>query len=472
MADSLFSTEFASAANAAQLGGIEIPIPDRMRWDMSRFPLKLYRNRRGSFSTNLKVREIAGIKAIFDGLASGATKVVFAKRSQANDSGNGLTEATAKQSVRSAIAVGEADSTATAVLCMVAPGDYEAATSMVTTGNLYPSKPTAVIGYGGEVIISTTASTLNWTLDSGASYKVIRSNVARIISRVSLDARGNGIPFAMYASKAAYDAAVGDAYYLDTSGSSSGGTANTLYAKHGDGRVLSGATVRVMLNAAACRPGNQHFYTSGVTWMGGIAAVLQKNDALTTMNIGAERCNFLYPGPDGGLSGAGCRADINGIMAINECLAGYMLNDAYSATGDYGNGDTHALIMSCEGYEIGAVPALSCNMTTGHKNTTSIVTNPIGTKSAGGAHRYVDDARAFILGGRTSNDRGDGMSGGGTPSSALNAGNTAEIYAIEHSIDRCLHAMITYETGKIFYRDVETGGGLITQAAAGSIVTF
>lgn len=468
----LIAGGLASALADIGAGSTPLVFEPSFDWDFTKYPVRVRRERQGLYSSDFNPRtDVPDFKAIFDGVAAGTTQVVYADASKADNSGNALTAATAKRGVYAAWQAAEAVAGKTATLLMVAPGDYDRSIDFLGTGAggpFYPSRPIAVVGYGGVApLIGPFILNVPWAPD-GAGFSATRASYARCTNKLSKDSYGKERPFTWFATKAAALASTGvDAVFFDTA-------TNLLTIKRADGATPSDANTRVLVEANSCSPGPMPFYAQGIDWIGGQSGCLQRNNNTASTPIVLEDCALLVPGVDTKDLGNAAATDYPGLLALVRCHFGFTRRDAVSPNGVNCTADNrhHLLVIGCTASAIGD-RQLSCNVTTGHGNDVATASGgtgfgirliEVGTNgylSAGGARRFIGRTKAAICGGLTDGDRGDVAFGGTTPSMAVASEDYAEVYVYEHSIRRCEIALSVTANAKLFVHAPVLGGGRV-----------
>lgn len=450
-----------------------IALPAAAGWNEARFPVSVSRDGRGSYSTDWAPRkDVAQIKAIFDGEGAGTTGVYYANAAAANDGGNGLTAATAKRVARSAVKLGEDDASKSAIIVYCLEGDYDRTLDFLLTatgGGVAPSKPLALIAVGNvKMGPFTPPGAVTWAADtsvdaSGKTYKATRASTARVTNKLNLDPRyGKEVPHSLFASAAAAGASSGvDALAI---------VGNDIWVKRADGAPVTDANTRVILNAAACAPGAQPFYTQGIDWYGGVSGCFQRNIATINPAV-AEDSWFLMPGIEGSYTAstiANCvTVDGDNLVALVRCGFGYPIADFINGHGFQGR--NHLLVIDPAGF-IGFGQAVSSQVLTGHGADNSggelstrmlaINVDGSGGHSAGAARRFVGRSTLIEFGGISDADRGDVAAGGNVPSTGVQADEAAQIWLYEHDVKRCVNAYTVATNARIFLQGGSPGGGL------------
>lgn len=435
-------------------GGIPLGLveaPEGFAWNFTRYPINIYRQGPGQYSTDLDPKDLmpAGFWS---------SPVYYVDASKSDDSLAGLAPATAKQSIRGAIAAAVA-ANATGVIIYIKQGLYDRTkdlTKSATGTPVMPEIPVALIGYGGRVDHGPVAL-LTWTADTG-TYIAARSNVARVLDTTRKDAEGNYIEIPLVADATAL-AAAEEGWFQDGA---------NCRVKRKDGKAPTNATTYVlMLNSPSLRFGTQAVYISGISAIGGVTGTLQASD-VSNQNLVAVDSSFAFSGA--ATSSSATRAvyvdNRDGLAAFFRCKAGQVPTDAFNFhMANYltaGIKPLHALTVDCRGIFNGVTVnnnnQNSCNGWTLHENVVGIDIGGTYLKSRGGSLADIDSTQAWLLGTLSGDDLGDGS----FPSHSFRAGDSAKIWAQE---TRGTGSIYSYHAssgaGPIIYtRECQDGGGL------------
>jgi hypothetical protein len=200
-----------------------------------------------------------------------------------NDANDGSTWALAFKSIWKGTTAGNA--AAVPYTVNIAPGTYFRANSFSNNGTeVVPTQTCVFKGVGGKVVC-INGDSHTWTLESGTTYQVTRSNAKRVFELDTFDADGDFYEATLAASLAACRATPGS-WYTD-------GT--TTYMNRRDGAQPTAANTMVILisvnSIRAATTGNMHMY--GITQYGGNNGCI-KISGNTTGKFYAEDCAFKY----------------------------------------------------------------------------------------------------------------------------------------------------------------------------------
>lgn len=472
---------FGQSLMARGIGGVQIPFDANFDWPVAKYPVNVFRDRRGTFSTDYDGKQaLSSIKAIFDGVAATTTGVYYVDIAKADDTGNGLTMATAKKSIRAARDLAEADGTKTALIIYVKAGFYPIDHNFNGGTPTFPSKPTAVIAVNGRAVVTTAVKNITWALDgadtSNRTYNVTRSNTRWVLNRLAQDTHGDFAKFTRLASAALVQTSVGiNAYFWDT------GT-NLLTAKRADGLPISFENTAVLLGNEAMRTKTVSLYLSGVDVYGGVTGSLQCNDG-GTFDVMAEDCTFHcngydYESPSATTQVNSITADFKGLLLLNRCgwsksggdglnLHGFTVNAGDIALGNRMFG----LAINCRGRDIGAPAIASCNHLTVHGTDDAsggtfeaacrmIAINPDMAGSSGGMVAFGGANQVALFGGTLDGDRGDAFAN--IASLAIGHSGTSKFFGYE-VISRNNEISLKTEGNAIDYlRGFQPTGGRVT----------
>lgn len=334
----------------------------------------------------------------------------YADASRPTDTGDGLSWATAKRAIGSAITAGNAQGNP--FIVMVRAGVYTRGLSPTgASGTIVPNKPCAIVAVGGRVETGFFDE-LNWVRDQGTTYSAARSNVRRIVDLARVDGRGLYPDLAWAASLAAC---------RETPGSWWTDNAN-LYVNRGDGSAVSNANTRAFMIVGATGPlrmsSGGNMYVSGLDLQGALPILLSGSPGNRFV---AEDCTARYSsGEDGVITAASGPRD--GVTVLDVAGAAFIRCDASANQKDGFNahigGSTRPFMftMDCTGQSNGRLGSTSCNGITTHDGCKGIDLRGVYVDNAGGQVAIVhDDTQLWCIDTLAHDSRGDMIHGGIVP---------------------------------------------------------
>lgn len=264
-----------------------------------------------------------------------------------NDANAGTSWALAFKSIWKATTAGNTAAVPYAV--NIAAGTYYRANSFSNNGTtVAPSKSCVFRAVGGQVVcINGDAHT--FTLTSGTTYQVTRSNVARVFDTLNVDADGDFKELPLAASLASCDATPGS-WYTDNV---------TLYINRSDAAAVTSSNVMVLLKATesikATTSGNMHLI--GVTQYGGNSGCIVISNNATGKFYG-EDCVFKFS------SNSTYVDNVTGLdyalIVFNRSVAAKAQKDGFNYHSASGSVPT-AIHFDCMGYGNGTAVASTSN---------------------------------------------------------------------------------------------------------------
>lgn len=233
-------------------------------WEL---PFEILQNGR-IFSTNLDLQAYAGIVV---------ATTYYVDRAMADDTGNGLTPATAFQKVTTALGKANVDR------IYIKAGTYELG---YTWGVTSPARNVEIIGYGGTVRLSAHRAGLAWVLD-GAHYEVSQAvKIWNVWDASVLDANGDYTMLTRVANEAAVEATAGTWYWDDAS--------DMLFVRTSDDRAPDADILPMeTLSYGGYMNTAKTLYLEGLSFEGGaIAFGFSTSSAVT--RVYAKNCTFKY----------------------------------------------------------------------------------------------------------------------------------------------------------------------------------
>lgn len=212
------------------------------------------------------------------------TSVFYVDSTRPNDAGNGLTWATAKQSIQSAITLANASGVASRI--MVKAGVYN---RFISIGQDSLPKtltvPIVLQAVYGRVVTGPF-DTLTWTKSVGLNntYQAARSNVQLVCNITMLNHRGDYLRYPHVASAAVCDVTPGS-WYTDNV---------TIYVHHSESVPVTNNNLRAYVNAINADFKTPHnLYIRGFDFEGGNNSPLTLRDGENNVVI-LEECTAKY----------------------------------------------------------------------------------------------------------------------------------------------------------------------------------
>lgn len=270
-----------------------------------------------------------------------------------NDANNGSTWALAFKSIYKATQAGNTAAVPYAV--NIAAGTYYRLNGFSNNGTtVTPTQSCVFRAVGGQVVcINGDAHT--FTLTSGTTYQVARSNVKRVFDTLNVDADGDFIELPLVADLATCRATPGS-WYTDNV---------TLYINRADGEAVTSSNVMVLLKTTnsikATTSGNMHLY--GVTQYGGDSGciVISQNAA---GKFYGEDCIFKFSSNNAYADNV-TALDYE-LIVMNRCVAAKGQKDGFNYHAS-GGSIPQAIHFDCIGYGNGtAIASTSNNGATTH----------------------------------------------------------------------------------------------------------
>ena len=264
-----------------------------------------------------------------------------------NDANDGSTWALAFKSIWKGTTAGNA--AAVPYTVNIAPGTYFRANGFSNNGTeVIPTQTCVFQGVGGQVV-GINGDSHTWTLESGTTYQVTRSNAKRVFELDTFDADGDFYEEPLAASLAACRATPGS-WYTD-------GT--TTYMNRRDGAQPTAANTMVILisvnSIRATTSGNMHMY--GITQYGGNNGCI-KISGNTTGKFYAEDCTFKYSANAGYVDNV--QSLDYALCVFNRCIASKAQKDGFNF--HIANSVIPAAVLfDCKGYGNGTATASTSN---------------------------------------------------------------------------------------------------------------
>jgi hypothetical protein len=334
----------------------------------------------------------------------GATNY-YVNAAAANDAGDGLSWAAAKQKISSAITLG--NTAAVPYTVNVAAGFYDRNKAFTGSNGATVTVPTqpCIIRAVGGVVITHAAGALTWTVEAGTTYKATRSNVNRVLDWATRDADGEFVEFTKVSTLVACTSTPGT-WYTDNV---------TVYVNRTDAAAVTDAnTGALLLNVDGIETssgGNMHLI--GVQQYGGANGAFRPRNA-ANFRVYAEDCRFGFT-TNATAADAVVSLDVDLFVGLR-CIASHAQKDGFNF--HIANSKIpKAVLVDCVGFENGTVTSqASCNGATMHDGGLLIDINGRYYRNYGGDCAHVDaGTEAWHIGTQTRDSYGDVARGGETP---------------------------------------------------------
>ena len=386
-------------------------------WDYTAHPINIYQSSPGRYRTDLDPRSKVNA-AIWSG------PTYYVDGSRPNNSGDGLSEATAVQSIAVALNKLNTNASATGGRIMIknSAGGYDRTrdtndtANTNTLNNIVPSKPVAFIGYGGKPLVGPFAN-LTYTQD-GLSYIAPRSAVNRVLF---LDDKGK------YSIEAVQRASVAD---VNAYGGWIQDGAN-VRIRHPQGDVISNANAKVFVGAPGFTVGgnNVDVYIENVEYIGGSGGCVTSL-AASTRNLVFVDVEGHHPGGVGALARNVFPVDNQtGFLGFWRCVAYGGSADGFNIHGV--SGQVYVLLVDCVGFDNGRTGSTSNQGLTVHEGCIVFDLNGRYFGNAGGNVRNIDTSQMASFGTSCNDDRGDTIFGGLVSPVDFKFDNTAKFWGVD-----------------------------------------
>ncbi|PZU10916.1 hypothetical protein [Sphingomonas sp.] len=395
---------------------------------------------------------------------AGAINTFYVDISRPDDTGDGLTWATAKKTGTAAIDLGNAG--ANPFIIYAAAGTYSRANFFART----PTKPCAIIGVGGRVVTGYFDLTGGWSLDTGTTYKVTRADIRRCLDLRGVDQDGL-FPDLTYATSLANCRATPGSWWTDNA---------TVYVNRGDGAEVTDANTRLLIstgyNAMIRSSNGGNMFLKNFDCQGGQPLILTNSP---TNRFVAEDCTFRYSSGDDGVVTATV-APQHGVTIFNLLGAAFIRCDASGNQSDGFNShiasgvQAFVFTMDCTGFNNGRKGAASCNFITTHDGGKWIDLRGKARRNAGGQVAIVNDNTAmWCIDTDCAESRGDIVIGGTVPSSDYlvdqteGGGTKVTLY-----LENCRSAGSLYPLNARYGTIISRGGSMVgsSLSALGGVI--
>lgn len=460
--------QFEADRIAARASLSRVSPPAGFGWDFSSYPVNIFKDGPRHFATDVDTRSFIP-SDVWNG-------PVYYVSSSGINTNNGTSPSTPVRSLWKARQLLEASASPAGIIMAMANADTgiiwwdrandfndNGAAGGGTAGGVAPTKPFALMSWGGQSYMGNVVNSLAWTYDSTSkTYSATRSSVACVID-ISQYNRW-GIYKRLSKITAGADLAATRTLVGAAPGSYALTASNELVIRLDNDAAVSDTTVRVVLNTVdALKLGAVSAYISGFSLLGSTLTGAVNAASAATRNIVMEDCDASFAGQDGGTARNNYAVDnLTGLAILRRCKGAAALADVFNWHAVSGNG--HGLMIDCEGVDAGhdgASPVnLSNQIVTLHETFKLISLNTKGSFASGGCVRNINTSQHWDLGSEYAFDRGDVRFSGGTQiSSGVVMNDTAEYWGDCITVRGCQQTFYATASAKIHLRDaVEMGG--------------
>lgn len=357
----------------------------------------------GAWETDLTPDDVFGASVV----SYFGTSVFYCDVTSGTDGGAATSWGTARRKIQDCIALGNA--TGGPYIVYIKAGTYgrDRGFSLGGTGTL-PTQRCAFIAVDGRVV-NHTADPITWGAADGTypnTYKIAKSNVARVVRPDIVDADGDLLQLTYVADQATCNTTPNSWSQVDAN-------ANLCVNLNGD--VASDSTVRAMRKSPGLAVNSGvDVYIEGIDFQGGaegaVAGCLFLG-ASTTRKFWAEDCTFRYAG--GTINGTQAAHDnvtilnSDGFHVFNACQSSRAAKDAFNNHNSDGSASSFVLTIDCTGRYNGDLPSTSNNALTGHEYTQHIDLNGDYRYARGGLVAFIANSAFMGLGTTVKFDRDD-----------------------------------------------------------------
>lgn len=389
----------------------------------------------------------------------------FVDPTKADNTGDGLSWATAERDINAAITVTNADGAATAmrVNCLANDFYHQQRTINGTTAfpnGVQPTKPAAFIASGGRVRHISCTSEDTWASAGSGVYTGGPGNALQVFDRLTLDAFGNYTEITARVDQAAVAAA--SEGWADVGAN--------LAVKRPDGLSPSKTNTLILrnLNVALFNTSTAELYVEGFDFEGGQFGAMG-HDPVTTGNLVFVNSTFKYSGEPNNLIAAFRPRQINGLVYAEDCEASRAVSDGFNFHQDGAAGPMYVFIARARALSNGRLTSVSNNAFTTHDSVIAwVVGLTCGDSFAGSDFHCIENTKTYALGCTiTATTRG------GAGNAAVKASNSAIIWLEDCVITAppgqyALHA----EGGTIYTRNCTIIGDVLTDGGSPPITPF
>lgn len=382
-----------------------------------------------------------GLFDLFSSARSAPVTTYYVDFAKADNTGDGLTLATAKKDIHAAVTA--ANATTTSAKIFVAAGEYVRSSNFSNGNNVFPTVDIAFIATGGRSVVGAFDTFVNPTVTDAVNYPnvyaAVLANVNRIMDRKTLNRFGNYLDLALVTSVIICNQTPGSWYY-DT------GT-NTYYIHRADGAAPTAVNTRLLrasvANSKITSPVSVFFGgalpADGFDLEGGNAGgcinYVPTVKPATNKACVVSNCSLKYAGGRAEVTATGFAVNsIHGIAALFNCRSDANWTDAYNAHNtSIVTAVSHFMTVNCTDNDNGRGTATSCNGWTTHEDVVGLDVCGINTGNRGGTYRSINTTVSWLVHPVVINDYGDILQGGSVPPTAFRTDNTA-IYFIDRMV--------------------------------------
>lgn len=423
--------------------------PALFTYTRSLFPFDFWRDATGRVRSNFTRQAFCPTPDVTPWLA---VTTYYVDINQANDTGDGLSWATAKKSINAAITTGNGQ--ANPYIVYVRAGTYPRGNCPSgSAGTVIANKACSLIAVGGRVVTGFFDA-LAWTLDQGTTYRATRAGSRRAIRLDTVDQDGLFPDYTWVVDLATCRATPGS-WYTDNT---------TTYVNRADGAAVNDANTRILLTVGSTSPlpmtTSGNMYVSGFDFSGNTPCILFGNAGGRFV---AEDCTFRYSAGDDGII-VGTTGLRNGVSMGNIEAAAFIRCDASANQVDgfnsHASSGTQAFVftMDCTGFNNGRPRAQSCNAFTTHDGGKWIDLRGIAARNAGGQVAIVQDGTAmWCIDTLCYDSRGDQIYGGTVPPSDFLV-DQGSVGGCKLFLENCAAATSQYSLN-VRYGAIYTRGG-------------
>lgn len=427
--DDLAAPDITIAGGALRVnmsGALQTPqaceIPSGLSWDQVNYPLTITSTVEGTGAVSLDPL------SFFSGYASRPTYWVDVARP--DDTGDGLTEATAKRTISAAVTL--ANTGGVAARIRVKAGFYNRNRNF-SQGSIYPTVDIVFEAYNGRPNVTTAETGLTWTANATYAWvsQATRSSVSRVFDLKLKDGDGAYIELTK----------VADLVTVSATPNSWTEVAGVTYVNRIDRTLVTDATTMVLLAVDNLRmqgTSQQSILLVGETAKDGFDVIGGQSGAWRTVYTGgaggtrkvhaAIGCTFRYSGHSTGSVGGVAVEGLNGLAFFKNCDASFGVTDCWNWHNALG-ASMYVLTVNCTGIRGGQFSYTSCNGWTGHDSVIAIDVCGYYDRNKGRTVHFIDSAKVFLAGTTLRSSLGDKAAGGTNEPGELTAENTVQMWA-------------------------------------------
>lgn len=320
---------------------------------------------------------------------------VYVDINMPDNSGDGLSWATAKKSIWAAINTANADSQLASRIIIKA-GLYDYLNSINGTTNVEPTKPCAFISDSGTVF-HCNMDLFNFPTNTDpiftSSYVGGPTTVARAFDLSNLNVYGLPSEIPILSSQAEVNS-------TSTGGIFNSGDITTI--RRADGLRPTTLNTRIFSNYTCANfdDTQKDLYFEGIDFEGGLLGSVVIQQTQSTRNIVAIRCKARYSGNSSNLWDAFIVQATDGVVYTDRCDFSYGMKDGFNVHAG-GGSLTHVFCINPTGYSNGKLPAGSTNWLTTHEDVIAFFAGqptPYGYCNVGRNFHSIDTTRTYAVG--------------------------------------------------------------------------